>query len=354
MTVQSLSQELNKVNFSANIKISSAQETANALDAKQFKDALADGSLNTTDAFIKMAKLARDEAQKNAVDEITWNVDKENQTINLDNGYRIQLLEGRSQFTLEKLNEKGEVEKSTRIWGDPHIDIGNDGKTDADFWKQTTLALEDGTKISIGTRSKGGNMTYSDTLTITKGDQAVEVTGLMSGADEMKIGDVTTNGKALDKATNDGYIMYEGEGNTWALEDGTVLSQEASKRNFAITEKENEITWGNPHDDPSNERGSFVMPESIRSFLENHEFFYRDAGGDNELTVSEWDDLITKMEANRDELSERDDAHLAIMSSIVGEIIEMFHEIQRNTEETNESSTSESGSSAPAASTTAA
>lgn len=138
-----------------------------------------------------------------------WTVDKEARTIELDNGYKLSF---ENQHNAWRLTD---AEGNTmRVWGDPHVDEDADGKTDWDFKHDSTFILEDGTKITVGTKNIGNRLTVTDDLTITKGDQGILVTGI--GDNDLRISDVMTNGRELDEVTNDGYVFRQGEGvNDW-------------------------------------------------------------------------------------------------------------------------------------------
>jgi hypothetical protein len=138
-----------------------------------------------------------------------WNVDKEARIIDLDNGYKLSFENKLNAWQLT------DAEGNTvRIWGDPHVDEDADGKTDWDFKHDSTFILEDGTKITVGTKDIGNRLTVTDDLTITKGDQAIVVTGI--GDNDLRISDVMGNGRELDEVTNDGYVFRQGEGvNDW-------------------------------------------------------------------------------------------------------------------------------------------
>jgi hypothetical protein len=95
-------------------------------------------------------------------------------------------------------------------WGDPHMNI--DGKHTFDFWGTTTLALDDGTKVTIETTPwvKDPSMTLSSKVTITNGDYGVQV----SGIDTNRVGDLKFEeaegwGRLTDALTADGNVLYE-------------------------------------------------------------------------------------------------------------------------------------------------
>ena len=97
-----------------------------------------------------------------------------------------------------------------RAWGDPHMDV--DGQHAFDFWGTTTLALDDGTKVTIETTpwSNNPNTTLASKVTITNGDYGVQV----SGVDTNKTGDLRIDeakgwGRVLDAAVDDGNVLRE-------------------------------------------------------------------------------------------------------------------------------------------------
>ena len=260
--------------------------------------------------------------------ETTWSVDRDNNIIKLDDGYQIKLNEGNSEMLLEKLNDAGEVEKSTKIWGDPHLDAGNDGTNDADFWKDSTLALENGTKITIGTREQDGtNMTFADTLTITKDNQALEVSGLMQGADGLQIGEVSQNGVELDAATNDGHVLMEGQGNNWDMQDGTVIGQDAEYTEFAQDEIQNEVRFGTGwFDDPETvaARGDTAatgepgaMSDDMAAFLDEQGIPYNDADGDGVLDENAWSEIVDGLQGGMDGLGDQGQMLMQILQQLM-------------------------------------
>lgn len=143
--------------------------------------------------------------------------------IRLGDKYTIDLKEGDQSFTIRN-NETGET---TRIWGDPHVDSDGDGKTDFDFKKDMTFVLEDGTKITVNTVPADNGTTYSSALTITNGDNAIQVTGLAGkhdGANNLKV--VQSNaGRMLDALTDDGAQSVYRRGDDWVDAQGRSVTQ---------------------------------------------------------------------------------------------------------------------------------
>lgn len=126
-------------------------------------------------------------------------------SIDLGDGYSLQLNENNSEMTITNAN----TGETTRIWGDPHVDVN--GKHVYDFWGTTTFTLDNGTKITINTEQGHGNpnVYFASSVAITKGNQAIEVTGLSQqtlGDLEISMGN---NGRALDRANADGFVLHE-------------------------------------------------------------------------------------------------------------------------------------------------
>jgi Domain of Unknown Function (DUF1521)/Calx-beta domain len=148
-------------------------------------------------------------------------------TINLGN-YSIQLQEKLASWTLVN-NETGQC---TRIWGDPHVDIGNDGQIDFDFKENMSFQLTDGTKITVDTVEwEKSGQTLSSKLTITDwaGQNAMVVTGLgwySDGVANLKVEEFEGQGQALDLGTSDGSMtLYENAAGGWKIFDGRAATQ---------------------------------------------------------------------------------------------------------------------------------
>lgn len=146
--------------------------------------------------------------------------------IRLGDKYTINLEEDEESFTVRN-NQTGAV---TRIWGDPHVDKNADGKRDFDFKKDMTFQLDDGTKITVKTVPGGSKgRTYSSELTITNGNNAIQVKGLAGdkdGANNLEI--LQSNaGVTLDALTTDGsQVVYE-RGKDWVGANGQSINQAA-------------------------------------------------------------------------------------------------------------------------------
>jgi hypothetical protein len=159
--------------------------------------------------------------------EAQWNAQLQGQgkgSIDLGDGYTLDLDENNSQITIHN-EETGET---TKIWGDPHVDV--DGKHAFDFAGTTTFTLENGTKITINTEQWKGNPDayVASKVTITKGDQAIVVDGISQN----KLGDLnvsmSNNGRAIDAATRDGFVLNENaSGSGWRSDlTGKVATQD--------------------------------------------------------------------------------------------------------------------------------
>ena len=163
----------------------------------------------------------------------TWKVNKDGKNIELDNGYKLNFSNKDSAWTISDKNGD-----KTRIWGDPHVNEGNGkGNKQWDFSRDSTFVLKDGTKISVKTTpAKKGKPTVSSALTITKGDQAVQVSGI--DKQNVKIGNVTMNGREIDKNTNDGAIFREGNNGVddWFDKDGKEIKKNQAMGKQLINE----------------------------------------------------------------------------------------------------------------------
>lgn len=143
--------------------------------------------------------------------------------VDLGDGYTLQLDERNSEIFIRNAS----TGETTRIWGDPHVDV--DGKRAFDFWGTSTFTLENGTKITINTEQFGANPReyVASQVVITKGSNAIVVDGISQNT----IGDMrvsaSNNGYALDAAHRDGFTVHENAtGSGWRSEaTGQVATQ---------------------------------------------------------------------------------------------------------------------------------
>jgi hypothetical protein len=137
-----------------------------------------------------------------------------------------------------RLNEKSsewvvtdkQTGKQTRIWGDPHVDYNNDGKTDLDFKGNLNLMLGN-TRIHIETVPWGKTgQTLSSRLTISDGRQALVVNGLAqkqsNGVDtdgKMQITRLDGNAAARAYDSNWGdQVVHQGQDGAWYVASGQL------------------------------------------------------------------------------------------------------------------------------------
>jgi hypothetical protein len=152
-----------------------------------------------------------------------WTVQTTGQStanINLGDGYHLAIDERSSQMTI--VNDA--TGQSTRIWGDPHVDVN--GQHKFDFYGTTTFTLANGTKITINTEKWAGNPNayVASQVVITKGQNAI----IVDGISQNKIGDLSismsNNGYAVDAAHRDGFTIHEGGGG-WQTGCGHQVTQ---------------------------------------------------------------------------------------------------------------------------------
>jgi hypothetical protein len=142
-------------------------------------------------------------------------------SIDLGDGYSLQLNESGSELKLYDAN----TGTTTDISGDPHVYVN--GQHIGDFYGTTTLVLDNGTKITINTVPYAANQNayLSSSLTITKGDQLIKVSGL----DQNTKGDLSVQafdhgGYLADWTTKDGLQLYENpNGSGWMVQDGLLM-----------------------------------------------------------------------------------------------------------------------------------
>jgi hypothetical protein len=109
---------------------------------------------------------------------------------------------------------------TTKVWGDPHLDqhANSASKSTAMFNGPMTFRLPDNTKVTVGTQPAANNqsVSYADQVTITRGNQAYQVTGL---SEQNKAGlsvQKSRDGRALDAVAPDGYtVVAARDGSGW-------------------------------------------------------------------------------------------------------------------------------------------
>ncbi|HEX7314749.1 MAG TPA: DUF1521 domain-containing protein [Pyrinomonadaceae bacterium] len=109
-------------------------------------------------------------------------------TVTTPGGYTIEML---GQYEWKITGPDG---KSTRIWGDPHVDEGDrDGNNDWEFKRNSTFVLGDGTRVNVTNVPVGdAGMTVTGQLEIISGNERVLVTSIDQG--KGRVGVVTQDG----------------------------------------------------------------------------------------------------------------------------------------------------------------
>lgn len=143
-------------------------------------------------------------------------------TIHLGDEYTLRVSETGESVTITN-NWTGAV---TNIWGDPHIDVGNDGKNDFNFKDGMTMKLDNGLEIRLGTLMDGG-ASFTTSLTILQGDRAMQVTGIAGDRDgKGNLSVVQSNeGRALANLTPNGAFVIQEAGKGWATTGGNAVTQ---------------------------------------------------------------------------------------------------------------------------------
>lgn len=126
--------------------------------------------------------------------------DQATSTVETAGGYKIQMT-GQFEWTIT-----GPDGKSTRIWGDPHVETkGKDGKIEEkwDFKKDSTFVLPDGTKLNVVCSPWGNDMTVTSKIEILHGNDRVVITDIDKG--KGKIGEVK-QGEVEQFKTNQTFV----------------------------------------------------------------------------------------------------------------------------------------------------
>jgi hypothetical protein len=140
-------------------------------------------------------------------------------------GYKIEMT---GQFEWKITGPDG---KTTRVWGDPHVDEGDGGKWD--FKRDSTFVLGDGTRINVGTTPYGNGMTVTQKLEIISGNDRIVVNDIDKG--KGKIGDVTKDGYASvnNFAGKDVFVMGK-ETDDWSYQGREVIGSNNGGETFNL------------------------------------------------------------------------------------------------------------------------
>jgi hypothetical protein len=139
-------------------------------------------------------------------------------------GYKIEQC---GQFEWKITDKCG---KTTRVWGDPHVDEGDGGKWD--FKRDSTFVLGDGTRINVST-APWGNMTVTKQLEIISGNDRVMVTGIDKG--KGNVGAITKDGFANVNSfgKNDVFVMGK-EADDWSFQGKEIIGSNDGGNSFKL------------------------------------------------------------------------------------------------------------------------
>jgi hypothetical protein len=141
--------------------------------------------------------------------------------------------------------------ESFKVWGDPHITTDK-GDTTSFQHAPATFQLPDGTEITVDPTHNSG-VNYIDNVTITKGNDAVKMTGFQGNLQTQAL---PGEGYYLDATTPDGTVLTAENGNIDQLElpNGALISGNNVKNIDCYANN------GAPPS-PSNEQTSLLLQE---------------------------------------------------------------------------------------------
>jgi hypothetical protein len=140
-------------------------------------------------------------------------------------GYKIEMT-GKQEWKIT-----GPDGKSTRIWGDPHVEEGDGGKWD--FKRNSTFVLPDGTRINVNTVPGGKDgMTVTGSLEVISGNERVQVSDIDKG--KGKIGTVTQDGyQQANGFDGDVFVMGQ-ETDDWAYTGKEITGSKEGGESFEL------------------------------------------------------------------------------------------------------------------------
>ena len=248
------------------------------------------------------AKLANMRTNTSSIDSPTWTVDRNASPteIALDNGYVLEIPGEREEWVIRDANGN-----ETRVWGDPHVDEGDlDGNKNWDFSADSTFILDDGTKIHVGTidkeRSNGQRGVFTDSLTITRGNQAIQVTGIAEN--DPQIREPNLNGARLDAETNDGHVFKMGDAaDDWVHVQGDNREVGIERgRDNDVTSALGAISYEHSTGTDSRNNLNNVLTEDDRNLLKQLGINIFDNSGAGVLTPTEINNLRNSIKSAKD------------------------------------------------------
>ena len=256
------------------------------------------------------SKLMNHKTTTTAVSENTWTVDQNAspKEIALDNGYKIQIHGSDEKWSLVDANGN-----KTDVWGDPHVNEGDrDGATNWDFQQDATFMLDDGTKITCncaGKEGRGG--VYSDSLTITKGNQSITVSGIADN--DPQIGQPELNGGKLDMDTPDGFVFNMGDqADDWLFEGQEISGdfKNVTAGKTALDQEGNEVAQNNTL--------GGVLTQDEQNLLKELGIEVFDASGVGMLTPEEIGNLTTQIKSTKETLTSMSQLDMVQLQSMTG------------------------------------
>jgi len=128
-----------------------------------------------------------------------------NPQITTPDGYKITLKTSAQEWTITDANQK-----TTRIWGDPHVTTG-DGKQ-WDFYNDSTFHFGNN-KITVQTVDAGNGTTYSSSISIYNGRERLTVTNIDQDKPTLAGWKLDANSHDENLADGDGYgLKYAANG----------------------------------------------------------------------------------------------------------------------------------------------
>ena len=152
----------------------------------------------------------------------------EGDVITTPGGYKIEMV---GQYEWKITGPDG---KTTRVWGDPHVDEGDrDGENDWEFKRNSTFVLGDGTRINVTTAPWGSNgATVTSQLEVISGNDRVVVSEIDKG--KGKIGTITQDGyQHVNGFQGDVFVMGR-EADDWSYTGREITGSENGGDSFKL------------------------------------------------------------------------------------------------------------------------
>ncbi|MGB1271712.1 MAG: hypothetical protein ACPG5T_06545 [Endozoicomonas sp.] len=249
--------------------------------------------------------------------EPTWSVN--GNTVVLDNGYGLKMSpdgQGGTSFVLLDADGNQLMYQNQTLLPIPKGTAVDALKSGIPVMSNMTLVLDDGTEITFGVDSDGGEMNPVDlsgglknisTIAISRGNQILNITDFDSLSPNVPQPALTSDA-SLDTYVNDGHVLMEAGGvHSWEY-DGQLVGNMTRKHSESASEEVSgyfarKIAFKDELVNDFISENPVLTAREIDLLKNELRITYSDASGTGRLTPEEWSALKSSLVAARDNLT---------------------------------------------------